>query len=636
MKQFLIAAIMALFVFMAGCASSDSSDPVANNTGDKDSTQSGNDGTAGNDSTNPGDDSTNPGNDSTNPGNDSTNPGNDVDPNTPDTTPPQVTSFNPANGDKNISTNPLIYAIFNEDLDTLSVQGSIVLKEGTTEVAGTINYLSDERKVLFTPAAALKPETTYAVTLNPVIKDKAGNSLAKGESWSFTTGKPPKVIGFTPENGATDVSLKEITIEFDQDMDATSITEFTIMVKKENETIPMTITTASKKVILTPKSIVKAGNYTVTVTTGVRATTGMNLDKEYSWSFSTPVFTSYYPSESENADVPMRAHISFMVAEVAAKEDIQFSLTKNGTPVAGTLTVKKISDYATDLAAKTDMNIVSEFVASAITFVTTAAMEPGTTYKASATYLGKTKEWTFTTSETVIYGDNFESNRQKQMNSDSETTISIVGGPFSWFVQKEGSDVDVDAPILEYMFIWDIGIPSYKAATSEMGTITEDADGNSAGHAICTEPSAQYPIGAYSRILKQEKPFFIEENSTLEAYLSVNTFVQPSGSPQGLLFIRAKEQKSADGGNVSGGTTYLDFTMEGDVSGEQYDEYENPFTGIYGDGGDNTYLKLTSDLSKYKGKYILLEFVFKGSLGHRGDFMTDAGICIDNLSIVAQ
>jgi hypothetical protein len=66
--------------------------------------------------------------------------------------------------------------------------------------AGTVSYLAGSMTAVFTPAAALAPDTTYTATLTVALMDLSGNALAGNQAalpaasayvWSFTTGAGP-------------------------------------------------------------------------------------------------------------------------------------------------------------------------------------------------------------------------------------------------------------------------------------------------------------------------------------------------------------------------------------------------------------------------------------------------------------
>jgi hypothetical protein len=105
-----------------------------------------------------------------------------------DTTPPTITSTNPAAIGTNVPLNVLVTATFSEALAPLTLTAStFTLKQGTTAVVGTVVY-GPGTTATFTPSNPLTAATLYTATLTTGIKDVAGNALAIPFIWTFTTG----------------------------------------------------------------------------------------------------------------------------------------------------------------------------------------------------------------------------------------------------------------------------------------------------------------------------------------------------------------------------------------------------------------------------------------------------------------
>lgn len=104
-----------------------------------------------------------------------------------DTTAPVVSGTHPNGGDTGVSLNTKVAVTFSEAMDPVAfTASSFTVKHGTSTVAGSISY-GPGSTATFTPTSALTPETLFTATLNPNIKDLAGNALAD-YTWSFTTG----------------------------------------------------------------------------------------------------------------------------------------------------------------------------------------------------------------------------------------------------------------------------------------------------------------------------------------------------------------------------------------------------------------------------------------------------------------
>ncbi len=108
--------------------------------------------------------------------------------NVADTTPPTISSTNPASGATNASTSGAITVIFSETMSAASINSSTFMVNG---VSGSISV--NGATATFTPSSALANTTSYTVTVvggANGVKDAAGNALASNYSWSFTTSAP--------------------------------------------------------------------------------------------------------------------------------------------------------------------------------------------------------------------------------------------------------------------------------------------------------------------------------------------------------------------------------------------------------------------------------------------------------------
>ncbi len=114
---------------------------------------------------------------------------------TADTTPPQVSSTNPANLAVNVPINNLINATFNEAMNPLTIiSANFTLMDGVTPVTGTVAYDALNNIATFTPLSLLTPGTTYTALVTTGATDLAGNALVSGlvpNPWSFTTTAAP-------------------------------------------------------------------------------------------------------------------------------------------------------------------------------------------------------------------------------------------------------------------------------------------------------------------------------------------------------------------------------------------------------------------------------------------------------------
>jgi hypothetical protein len=102
---------------------------------------------------------------------------------------PMVTAISPADESAGVSTTPTVTATFSEALDPTTVTSSTFSLRNASNVvvASTVSYSASSLTATLIPNAALANGAVYTATLTTGIKDKLGNALAAGGSWSFTT-----------------------------------------------------------------------------------------------------------------------------------------------------------------------------------------------------------------------------------------------------------------------------------------------------------------------------------------------------------------------------------------------------------------------------------------------------------------
>ena len=104
----------------------------------------------------------------------------------PDLTKPTVTLTDPLNNATGVSTNKLILVTFSEPMDPSTITSlTYTLKQGTVSVSGTVSYTGST--ATFTPSARLAYSKTFTGTITTGAKDIAGNAIAAGYTFSFTT-----------------------------------------------------------------------------------------------------------------------------------------------------------------------------------------------------------------------------------------------------------------------------------------------------------------------------------------------------------------------------------------------------------------------------------------------------------------
>lgn len=107
-----------------------------------------------------------------------------------DTTPPTVVSSDPADGDSSHpKADPIVWTMSESiDASTVNLHNVYVIKatDGTV-VAGTVAYTEADKKITFTPSAALSATTAHIAVLTTAVRDLAYNRLAAASVINFTT-----------------------------------------------------------------------------------------------------------------------------------------------------------------------------------------------------------------------------------------------------------------------------------------------------------------------------------------------------------------------------------------------------------------------------------------------------------------
>ena len=138
---------------------------------------------------------------------------------TADTTPPTVTSYNPAGADTGIGINSDILLTFSETVQ----KGTGIIAIHSGSATGTVVATSDDSMTVdisisgstltINPTHDLSYGTHYYVTLSDgSVKDIAGNSYAGTSAYDFTTVMPPNVTPASNGGNSTGVALAGVGI----------------------------------------------------------------------------------------------------------------------------------------------------------------------------------------------------------------------------------------------------------------------------------------------------------------------------------------------------------------------------------------------------------------------------------------
>ena len=243
------------------------------------------------------------------------------------TTPPTVTSVNPANNATGVALNSTVSATFSLPMNSSTLTSTtFTIKQGATSVTGSYSYSGST--ATFTPSIAFANNTIYTATITTGAIDASGISLANNYVWTFTTVSlpPPTVISTIPINNATGVALNSIiSANFSTAMDISTITSSSFTLNTGAVSVSGTVTYSGTTATFTPATNLLSGStYTATITTLAKSLAGeIPLANNYVWSFST------VPPLGP-ADVDLKSVARFgIIAGVGVSNDAGFSVINN-------------------------------------------------------------------------------------------------------------------------------------------------------------------------------------------------------------------------------------------------------------------------------------------------------------------
>ncbi|AHF08590.1 cytochrome c3 family protein [Desulfitobacterium metallireducens] len=227
---------------------------------------------------------------------------------------PIVTSTSPEDQKEQVDINLPLYITFDRDMDASTmISSNIIVKDskGQSVPARGIHYDPTSKTTVFIPQISLKQDESYEITILTGIKDTTGLPLLANYVSSFKTTlssdtPQPLIIDTIPKESISQVGTKRvISAQFNHDMDPNSIntTTFTMVDENNNPVTAKSITydASSRIAAFVPASTLTTNTkYTVTLKgapdgTGVKDSTGVNLTKDYVWSFTTGNTEFYDP-----------------------------------------------------------------------------------------------------------------------------------------------------------------------------------------------------------------------------------------------------------------------------------------------------------------------------------------------------
>ncbi|MBP2113058.1 methionine-rich copper-binding protein CopC/photosystem II stability/assembly factor-like uncharacterized protein [Paenibacillus silagei] len=315
-----------------------------------------------------------------------------------DTEAPTVSDYSPVPGAVGVAIDTNLTLTFSEDVTTDS--GNIVIYDSMDEgnlmviPVNSADVTVKDNVVTIVPYDDFKYSTTYFVNIDEgAFKDLAENAnsyagISDKDTWQFTTEDapdtaPPLTIGFTPENGATNVEIgTNLTLTFNEDVQKGE-GQIKIYNSTNSEALPVTlpvdsdeVTIDGKVVTINPQADLEYGaTYYVQIDNGTFTDMSGNsyagITNSTTWRFSTtsepdttaPIVSTYSP---ENG-----------ATEVAIGANLELAFSENVMPGEGSVQI--YNSTADKLAATISAGDVS-ILNNVVTINPVDNLEYGTSY----------------------------------------------------------------------------------------------------------------------------------------------------------------------------------------------------------------------------------------------------------------
>ncbi|HEY43337.1 MAG TPA: hypothetical protein G4O11_05075 [Anaerolineae bacterium] len=137
---------------------------------------------------------------------------------------PEVESLTPMPFDQGVARDSSITLVFNQMMDTASVEQAFTLTgPDQARIPGTNEWNDGQTRFIFTPSDLLDYNVSYDVRLAPSARSAGGSSLTSTFQASFTTVPRAAIIGSSPREDLVKATYAAVEIQFNAPMDQASL-----------------------------------------------------------------------------------------------------------------------------------------------------------------------------------------------------------------------------------------------------------------------------------------------------------------------------------------------------------------------------------------------------------------------------
>jgi RHS repeat-associated protein len=181
-----------------------------------------------------------------------------------------------------------IFIRFSEPVDKDSAENAVKLKKGMDEISGTFQFDEENSRAIFIPSSSLPQNETLTIIVTTDLKGPFGNKLANEFSKDFIyTGSDIVVYDrVPPEVEVVKLKSGEFIIEFDEEIDSSSITD-SIKLTSVQGTFAGSITQEESKTLkfVPENNLSNSVEYTINVKTTLTDLSGKNLSNLFTEKF---------------------------------------------------------------------------------------------------------------------------------------------------------------------------------------------------------------------------------------------------------------------------------------------------------------------------------------------------------------